>query len=130
VPERFRTLTRFLLTFLLVFGASATMAAPAQARPAGGCVVKITRFAFRPANVHGGDLTKLWLAARNCTDQTLQLTVTEYGKRIPPCPTVDPIAHRVTMEPFGRYRPRPLKMIAPPCNGVEVMVVTFADMVR
>ena len=118
-----------LVPFASIVVLATTVAVPAlaHASPSGGCVLKITRFAFHPKQVHAGDLAKLWLVAKNCTDGTLDLTQTEYGEWIPPCPAVDPIGHPVTIGPHGRYAPRPLKMIAPPCNGQEVMVVTFQD---
>jgi hypothetical protein len=53
--------------------------------------------------------------------------VTEFGKQIPPCPVLDPTERSATLQPYGRYRPLPLRMIAPACNGVEVMVVRLAD---
>jgi hypothetical protein len=67
------------------------------------------------------------LRARNCTDRSLDITVTEFGKQIPPCPVLDPIGRSATLQPYGRYAPPPLRMIAPACNGVEVMVVRLAD---
>jgi hypothetical protein len=122
-----RPAVRLLMTSVLVLATSAVIAAPAGAQAGGGCVLKITRFEWHPRMVHAGDRTKLHLKARNCTDRTLHLTVTKYGKRIPPCPTLDPIGGPVNLTPHARYDPRPLLMIAPPCNGVETMVVFFSD---
>jgi len=118
---------RFLLSAVVVLAASATWAGAAQARANGACVVKITRFGWEPSTVHGGDRTKLVLGVRNCTDRPLDITVTEFGKQIPPCPVLDPIGSSATLQPAGRYRPPPLRMIAPACTGVEVMVVRLAD---
>src|SRR5439155_233739 len=116
-----------LVSGAMVLATSVTLAAPAQAHVDGTCVVKITRFAWVPSQVHAGDHTKLVLTARNCTDRSIDITVTEFGEQIPPCPTVDPIGDAATLEPFGRYAPQPLRMIAPPYTGVEVMGVRITD---
>ena len=121
------TFRRLLLSTVVVLAASATLAGAAQARVNGACIVKITRIGWEPSTVHGGDRTKLVLGARNCTDRPVGITVTEFGKQIPPCPVLDPIGSSATLQPYGRYRPPPLRMIAPACNGVEVMVVRLAD---
>ena len=44
-----------------------------------------------------------------------------------PCPTVDPIGGPVQLGPHARYAPRPLRFIAPDCDGMEVMVASFSD---
>ena len=31
------------------------------------------------------------------------------------------------MDPLGLYVPPPFRMVAPPCEGVETMVVAFTD---
>jgi hypothetical protein len=116
-----------LLPALLVLATTVVVTTPAQAGLSGSCVVKVTRFEFQPNAVHAGERTRLWLRTRNCTDQTLDLTEVEFGERIPPCPTVDPIGRPVRLGPFERFTPKPLRMVAPPCNGVEVMVVKFSD---
>jgi hypothetical protein len=125
--ERFVRVRRLLVSAAIVLATSFTLAAPAQAHVEGACVVKITRFAWVPSQVHPGDHTKLVLTARNCTDRSIDITATEIGEQIPPCPTLDPLADSATLEPFGRYRPQPLRMIAPPCTGVEVMGVRITD---
>lgn len=105
------------------------MIPPAGAQPDGGCVVKITRFAFDPATIPAGGRTKLVLVAGNCLDSALSVRVTEAGEPPPPsCPWIDPIGWNVVMQPMTRYQPRPLKFVMPPaCVGVETMTVGFTD---
>jgi hypothetical protein len=97
----------------------------ARAEPA-GCTLRIVRFAWVPDRIYGGDSSTAWVAAENCTGQTLELTRTVYGEQIPPCPTIDPLAAPVTIEPHGRYVAKALRLVAPDCTGVEVLVVAFA----
>jgi hypothetical protein len=91
------------------------------------CALRIVGFAFQPPYVHGGEDSTAWVAARNCTDRTLDLTRTVYGEQIPPCPTIDPLASGVTIGPNARYVAKALQIVAPDCTGVEVLVVNFAD---
>ncbi|HEY1331864.1 MAG TPA: hypothetical protein VGH10_10385 [Actinomycetota bacterium] len=91
------------------------------------CVVEITRFAFNHPLAHGGDPVKLFLVIRNCTDRTIPITITEFGRMIPPCPTIDPIGSSTTLAPNQRYVPSPLKILVPSCNGVESMVAEVSS---
>ncbi len=131
MPDQIRhpigSLVRVVVAASLLLGALVSVAAPAGAASAGRCVVTIGRFEWVPSQVHAGDRTKLVLAARNCTGNSIDITATEIGEQIPPCPTLDPIADTATLEPFGRYVPTPLRMIAPPCTGVEVVGVRITD---
>jgi hypothetical protein len=127
VPDGSRSRASLMITSLILLAIVAVPRSPAQALAEGRCVVKITRFEWVPQRVHPGGRARLWLAARNCTQQTLELTVTEYGEQIPPCPALDPIARQVVLDPTVRFAPPPFRMIAPPCDGVETMVVQFTD---
>ena len=123
-PMILAAVTLVALVALVAPTVPTALAAP-RSEPQGNCVLRITRFAFAPDRVHPGQSSKLMLRARNCTDRTLHLTEVEFGKQIPPCPTIDPIGGPVQLGPFERYTPKPLRLIAPDCNGVEVMVVRF-----
>jgi hypothetical protein len=122
-----RSVAWLMVTSLILFATAAVLKSPARALADGSCVVKITRFEWVPPRVHPGGRTRLWLTAWNCTQQALELTVTEYGEQIPPCPVIDPVGSQVVLDPMGRYAPPPFRMVAPPCNGVETMVVEFTD---
>lgn len=116
-----------MVAALILLAALAAPTSPARALTDASCVVKIARFEWVPRRVHPGGRARLWLAVRNCTQRTLELTVTEYGDPIPPSPVIDPTANQVVLDPLGRYVPPPFRMVAPPCDGVETMVVTFTD---
>jgi len=101
----------------LVFAAGAVHP-PGARGSAAGCLVRISRFAFRPSTVAEGDPTTLRLSIRNCTDGRLRVTLTQFGTEPPPCPVLDPVSSTVTLHPEGRYRRR-TAMTAPPCPGIE-----------
>ncbi len=124
---RIRPMILAALTIVTLFAPTLPTASAVPDGPRGACVLRITRFVFVPSRVHPGESSKLVLRARNCTDGTLDLTQVGYGKQIPPCPTIDPIGHPVQLGPYERYAPKPLRLIAPDCAGVEVMVVRFTD---
>jgi len=121
--ERARRAIAITVSLAVILTGPAAAVARAQAWTDGTCVVRITRFVWEPTRVHAGDHAKLVLRAKNCTDQTVEVSVTEYGKQIPPCPTLDPIGSSATIEPKGHFRPDPLRLVAPSCDGVEVVVV-------
>jgi hypothetical protein len=127
MPDRSRSFDWLMVTSLILFAPLAGLKSPARALADGSCVVKITRFEWVPQRVHPGGRTRLWLTAWNCTRQTVELTVTEFGEQIPPCPVIDPIGSQVVLDPMGRYAPPPFRMVAPACDGVETMVVQFTD---
>jgi hypothetical protein len=102
--------------------------APAAARAgSAGCTLRIVGFAWDPNSVHAGDRAAAVVRAQNCTQRTLVLTRTVVGEQIPPCPTIDPISTPVTIGPDARYVAKVLRLIAPPCTGVEVVDVAFTD---
>jgi hypothetical protein len=115
------------LAVLLLFMAVVAAAAPVSAQPRRSCTVKITRYRFRPDSVHPGEWARLRLVAMNCTDRTLDLHEVEYGEQIPPCPTIDPIGGPVRLDPHERFAPKPLRILAPDCDGVEVVDVAFTN---
>ena len=61
-----------------------------------------TQVAARSSDTSALHLARLWLTARNCTEHTLDLTVTEYGEQIPPCPVIDPIESQVVLDTEDR----------------------------
>ncbi len=116
-----------LLGTALALSIPVSLAVPARADSGPGCVLAITRFAFHPSQVHEGEWARLRLVARNCTNQTLHVSEVEYGLMLPPCPTIDPLGDQVDLAPHARYAPQPLRILAPPCDGEETMVVSFSD---
>jgi hypothetical protein len=127
MSHRIRAIERAGVALCLALGLLVSMAPGAAQAGTQRCTLKITRFAWHPPQVHGGDRATARVKAENCTDQTLHLTRTVYGETHQPCPTIDPLSTGVTLGPHERYAAVALKLIAPDCNGDEVLVVTFAD---
>jgi hypothetical protein len=127
VSHRIHAVERVGVALCLALGLLVTVAPGSAQAGTQHCVLKITRFAWHPPEVHEGDTSKARVKAKNCTDRTLQLRRTVYGEMHPPCPTIDPLSTDMTIGPYARYAAIALKMIAPDCNGVEVLVVAFAN---
>jgi hypothetical protein len=101
------------------------MSSSGMARAAGRgshCVVRIAQYRFHPATVTEGQHTVLRTVVRNCTDDALTVTLTQFGTEPSPCPVIDPVSRSVTLSPVGTYS-NDAPMTAPPCAGDERMTV-------
>jgi hypothetical protein len=127
MSRRIHAIDRVGVALCLALGLLVSVAPGAAQAGTERCTLKITRFVWHPPSVHGGDRATARVKAKNCTAQTLQLTRTVYGEPHQTCPAIDPLSTGVTLGPHERYAAVALKMIAPDCNGAEVLVVTFAD---
>ncbi len=101
---------------LAVLGEAGTAAAATAARSgaaAAPCTgtIQVAQFAFSPATVPTGQGSTASVTAVNCTAQSVQSTVTWYGRylvagssNIPPgCPVIDPVAFQAAIAPNGQY---------------------------
>jgi hypothetical protein len=92
-------------------------AASATTTPS-GCVVRLTRFAFRPSTAPEGSRVVLGLSLVNCTGKTETLRLTQFGTQPPGCPVIDPLTKTIAVKAHQTYRAHTV-MTAPPCAGTE-----------
>src|SRR6266536_1139629 len=104
-----------LVLALVISGVGASTTGTAGAKRLGThCIVRIDRFAFRPATVLEGGRTVLGTEVENCTDDAITVTLTQFGTEPSPCPVIDPVSQSVTLSPVGTFARR-TATTAPSC---------------